>query len=222
MQPINRVILILIIAGTGIYFWMKQQAQVEYDRQVGALASCFDRRFLSPDMPSAQAESMFRRALVVFADYRGLVDRGRVNPSEMDYLRDALGQAGYTSDYEISIISKSLRDNLAVCDRAKIISEPEGLQSLLSGQTPLIRGGPSKGDTLVIGRRVPPALAPEVINHPANFAMMPSAAAALMWPYTLSDATMSAINEFKTLSLIDSKTAADLKQRAEQLRSPRP
>jgi len=222
MQPINRVLLILLVAGSGFYFWRKQQNQVEYDRQVGALASSLDRRFLSPNTPSSQAESMFRRALVILSDYRSLVARRRVTPPEVDYLRDALGQAGYSSDFEISIVSKSLRDNLEVCDRTKIISEPEGLQSLLTGQAPVIRGGPSKGDLLVIGRRVAPALAPEVINHPANFTMLPSSAAALMWPYTLSDATMSAIGEFQTLNLIDSKTAADLKQRSGQLRSAKP
>jgi hypothetical protein len=222
MQPVNRVLLILILIGVGSYYWKRQQSSAEYDRQVGALASALDRRFLAGTTPPAQAESMFRRALVILSDYRSMVTRGRIGTGEIAYIKDALTAAGYTSDSEITLISRSLRENLTLCEQMKISGGSEGISTLLTGQDPLIRAGSFKGDTLIVGRRVPPALVPDLVNHPANFALTPSAPAALIWPFTLSDATMSAIAEFKSMDLVDAATALNLKQRAELLRNPKP
>lgn len=221
MQPINRLLLILLVAAGAFYYWLKQQSKGEYDRQVGALAATLDRRSLSPAMPAAQAESMFLRALVIFSDYRTLVARGRIKEGEEIYLRDALTAAGYPSGGELQLVSKTLRDNLNLCQQMKITSETEGTKALLNGQPPLIRAGSFKGDSLVIVRRVSAALAPELANHPANYALAPSSASALMWPLTLNDGTMAAVNEFKSYSLLDPKTVLEIKQRMEQVKASR-
>lgn len=222
MQPINRILLILLVAAGAFYYWLKQQSKGEYDRQVGALAATLDRRSLSPAMPPAQAEGMFLRAIVIFSDYRTLLARGRIHSGEETYLKDALAAAGYVSQAELQMVSRTLRDSLNLCQQMKITTEAEGTKALLNGQPPVIRAGSFKGDNLVIVRRVSAALAPELANHPANMALVPSSAAALMWPLTLSDGAMAALNEFKTHNLLDPKTALDLKQRLEQVKAARP
>ena len=221
MQPINRILLILLVAAGAFYYWLKQQSKGEYDRQVGALAATLDRRSLSPAMPPAQAEGMFLRAIVIFSDYRTLLARGRVHTGEEAYLKDALTAAGYVSQAELQMVSRTLRDSLNLCQQMKITSGAEGTKALLNGQSPVIRAGSFKGDNLVIARRLSAALAPELANHPANLALVPASAAALMWPLTLSNGTVAALNEFKTHNLLDPKTALDLKQRLEQVKAPR-
>lgn len=222
MQTINKVILLIIAAGGLFYWWSKQQSTAEYDRQVGALASTLDRRFIRPETPAAQAEAMFLRAMVIFSDYRTLLARGRIRTGEETYLKDVLGAAGYTSDMEISLIARSLQTNLTLCQQMRIIPEAEGTQSLLTGQSPLIRAGSFKGDTLTIGRQIPPAFAPDLANHPANYALLPASAAALMWPFTLSDGTLRAADEFKSKGLLDATIVTDLKMRADQLKAAKP
>jgi hypothetical protein len=222
MQPINRVLLLLIFIGAATYYWFQQQAKIEYERQIGALSSALDRRYLSTATPAAQAESMFLRALVIFADYRTLVTRGRIKIGEETYLQDSLKAAGYFSDNEIALVAKTLRENLNLCQQMKIITESEGTQTLLSGQNPIIRAGPFKGDTLILGRRLAPVLAPDLANHPANYALLPATSAALIWPFTLSEATLDAVREFKANSLLDSNTATDLQKRADQIRKLAP
>ena len=98
----------------------------------------------------------------------------------------------------------------------------DGVQALLTGQAPVIRTGSFKGDTLVIGRQIPPSLAPEIANHPANYALLPSAAATLIWPFTLSDSVMAAVTDFNIQGLIDSKTARELQARALQVKTMKP
>ena len=222
MQPLNRVLLVLLLVGTGIFFWIRQQSRGEYERQVGALAATLDRRYLSPTTPAAQAEAMFLRSLVILSDYRSLADRGRVRTGEETYLKETLAAAGYSSEAEIALVSKSLRHNLTLCQQMNIVSDPEGTQALLTGQAPVIRAGSFKGDSLVLGRRLSAVLAPELANHPANYALLPASAAALIWPFTLSDATLAAASEFTAQNLLDPKTALDLKQRAEQLKAINP
>jgi hypothetical protein len=221
MQPINRILLILLVAAGAFFYWLKQQSKGEYDRQVGALAATLDRRSLSPAMPAGQAEGMFLRAIVIFSDFRTLVSRGRINTGEETYLNDVLLAAGYESQGEIQLVSRTLRDSLNLCQQMKITSEAEGTKALLNGQPPVIRAGSFKGDNLVIARRVSAALAPELANHPANLALVPSSVAALIWPLTLSDGTMAAVNEFKAHNLLDPKTVLDLKQRLEQVKATR-
>ena len=98
MQTINKVILAVLAAGGLFYGWSKQQSSAEYDRQVGALATTLDRRFISPATPAAQAEAMFLRAMVIFSDYRMLRSRGDIRMGEEQYLKDVLSAAGYTSN----------------------------------------------------------------------------------------------------------------------------
>lgn len=222
MQTINKILLLVIAAGGLFYWWSKQQSSAEYDRQVGALASTLDRRYLSPGTPAPQAEAMFLRALVIFSDYRNLVTRGRIRVGEDVYLKDSLNTAGYFSENESALVARTLRENLTLCQQMKVIGEGEGNQALLTGQAPIIRAGSFKGDTLVVGRRLSPVLAPDLANHPGNYALIPSHSAALIWPFTLSDATLRAAEEFKSLSLLDPKTALDLKQRADQLKAVKP
>lgn len=222
MQTINKVLLLIIVAGGLIFWWSRQQSTAEYDRQVGALATTLDRRFVSQATPAAQAEAMFLRAMVILSDYRTLLARGRIRTGEDLYLKDVLADAGYTSEQEVALIAKSLQANLRVCQEMKIIPEPEGTQALLTGQAPVIRTGSFKGDTLIIGRRLSAALAPDLANHPANYAFMPSSASALIWPFTLSDDTLRAAEEFKTRGLLDPKTAAGLQERAGQLKAIKP
>jgi hypothetical protein len=222
MQTVNKVLLLIIVAGGLFYWWSKEQSSAEYDRQVGALATTLDRRFVSPATPAAQAEAMFLRAMVILSDYRTLLARGRIRTGEETYLKDVLAAAGFTSDAEISLIAKSLQANLGICQQMKIIPEPEGTQALLTGQAPVIRAGSFKGDTLVIGRRLSAVLAPDLANHPANYAFIPASASALVWPYTLSDDTLRAAAEFKTRGLLDPKTAAELQQRADQMKTIKP
>lgn len=219
MQPINRIILFLLLAGGGIYYWMRTESQAEYDRQVGALASALDHRFLSAATPASQADAMFLRALVIYSDYRTLVARGRVHTGEETYLRDSLTAAGYTSDSEIILIIRSLRENLGQLESMQVISQNDSVPSLLDGHPPIIRAGSFKGDTLVLGRRVSPALALPVINHPANLALIPSNAAALVWPLNFSDHTLATIEEFKACNIIDARLAFDLAKRADQVRN---
>ena len=222
MQTINKVILAVLVAGGLFYWWSKQQSTAEYDRQVGALATTLDRRFISTATPAAQAEAMFLRAMVIFSDYRMLRNRGDIRIGEEQYLKDVLTAAGYSSGPEIDLVAKSLQTSLALCKEMKIIPEPEGTQSLLTGQPPLIRAGSFKGDTLTIGRHLSAALVPDLANHPANFALLPSHAAAMIWPFTLSDDTLRTAESFKTDGLIDAKTALDLKLRADQLKAVKP
>ncbi len=218
MQPLNRILFLIILASLAFYWWMRQQTKDEYYRQVGALATTLDRRLLSPSTPARQAESMFLRALVIFADYRSLVARGRLQTAEDTYLRESLSAAGYSNEGEITLVIRALRDNLALCQQTRVISEADGAQALLSGQAPVIGAGPFKGDTLVIGRRVPASLAPTLANHPANYALLPSAAAALIWPYTLTDSVMYASEEFRGRGLLDAATAAEIQKRADLLK----
>ena len=218
MQTINKVLLLIIAAGGLFYWWSKQQSTAEYDRQVGALASTLDRRLVSANTPATQAEAMFLRAMVIFSDYRNLLGRGRIRIGEEAYLKDVLNAAGYTSEREVSLIAKSLQANLTLCQQMKIIPDAEGTQALLTGQAPLIRAGSFKGDTLTISRQISAALAPDLANHPANYALIPASAAALIWPFTLSDNTMRAVDEFKSQALIDAPLALDLKQRAERMK----
>ena len=222
MQTINKVILAILAAGCLLYWWSKQQSTAEYDRQVGALATTLDRRFISPTTPAAQAEAMFLRAMVIFSDYRTLRSRGHIRIGEDQYLKDVLAAAGYTSERETALVTKSLQTSLALCQEMKIIPEPEGTQSLLTGQAPLIRAGSFKGDTLTIGRHLSAALVPDLANHPANYALLPSNAAALIWPFTLSEDTLRTADTFNSEGLLDAKTALDLKQRADQLKAVKP
>ena len=218
MQTINKILLLIIAAGGLFYWWSKQQSTGEYDRQVGALASTLDRRFVTSGTPAPQAEAMFLRAMVIFSDYRILLARGRIRIGEEAYLKDVLSAAGYTSEREVALIAKSLQANLTLCQQMKIIPEAEGTQALLTGQAPLIRAGSFKGDTLTISRQVSAALAPDLANHPANYMLVPASAAALIWPFTLSDYTMRAVEEFKSQSLIDPQLALELKQRADRVK----
>lgn len=222
MQTINKVLLLIIAAGGLFFWWSKQQSTAEYDRQVGALATTLDRRFIRPETPAAQAEAMFLRAMVIFSDYRTLLARGRIRTGEDTYLKAVLSAAGYTSEREISLIAKSLQTNLALCQQMKIIPEAEGTQSLLTGQAPLIRAGSFKGDTLTIGRHLSAALAPDLANHPANYTLLPASAAALMWPLTLSDHTVRAAEEFKSQGLLDARIALELKQRVDLIKAAKP
>ena len=222
MQTINKLILIVLAAAGLFYWWSKQQSTAEYDRQVGALASTLDRRFVSPSTPATQAEAMFLRAMVIFSDYRTLLARGRIRTGEVTYLQDVLAAAGYTSEREIFFIAQALQSNLTICQQMKIIPEAEGTQALLDGQAPLIRAGSFKGDTLTIGRQLPPSLAPDLVNHPANYAFVPSSAAALMWPFTLTDNTLRAAESFKAQGLLEPRLVTELKQRADQLKAIKP
>jgi hypothetical protein len=219
MQPLNRVLLLLLMIGAGLYYWRQEQTKSEYQRQVGALSSALDRRYLSPANPAAQSEAMFLRALVILADFRSLVARDRLPAGEDAYLRDALIAAGYVAPGEIALVSRTLKSNLNLCQELKIIGSDEGVQALLTGQAPIIRTGSFKGDTLVIGRQIPPSLAPELANHPANYALLPSAAATLIWPFTFTDAVMTAITEFSNQGLLDLKTTRELQKRAEQVKA---
>ncbi len=222
MQPLNRILLVLILIGAGIYYWRQEKTKSEYQRQVGALSSALDRRYLSSANPAAQSEAMFLRALVILADFRSLVAQERLPPGEDAYLQDALTTAGYVSSGEIGLVARSLKTNLTLCQEMKIMGSEDGVQALLTGQAPVIRTGSFKGDTLVIGRQIPPSLAPEIANHPANYALLPSAAATLIWPFTLSDSVMAAVTDFNIQGLIDSKTARELQARALQVKTMKP
>lgn len=222
MQPINRLLLILVALGGLVIYWMKQQSRTEYERQVGALSSTLERRSFNPTTPPGQAEALFLRALVILEDYRTLVARGRIPAGEESYLREAVIAAGYTSEGEIQLVIRNLRENLNLCLQMKVMGEDGGTKALLSGQAPPIRAGSFKGEKLVIVRRIPAIIAPEAANHPGNYSLVPASAAALMWPYTLTDGVASAVSEFKTLGLLDPKTGVDFKNRLDQLRTMKP
>ncbi len=220
MQTINKVLLVLAALG-GLFYWVSRERAVgEYQRQVGALATALDRRYVSLATPTGQAEAMYLRALVIYGDYRSLRHRGKVQVAEDRYVREALGAAGYTSDAEMALVAKGLRENVGLCAQMKVLEE--GSQALLAGQAPVIRAGSFAGDSLVIGRRLAAVLAPELANHPANYVLVPSLAGALMWPYSLAEGSLRAAEDFKAQGLLDPKVALDLKQRAERLRSVAP
>lgn len=222
MQPINRLLLILLAVGGLVLYWMKQQTRTEYERQVGALSSSLERRSFNPTTPPAQAEALFLRALIILEDYRTLVARGRIPSGEEAYLREAVIAAGYTSEGEIQLVIRNLRENLNLCQQMKVTGEGAGTKAMLSGQAPAIRAGSFKGESLVITRRIPAIIAPEAANHPGNYTLVPASVAALMWPYTLSDGVVSAVSEFKTLGLLDPRTAVDFKTRLDQLKALKP
>ena len=101
MQPLNRILLVLILIGAGIYYWRQEKTKREYQRQVGALSSALDRRYLSSANPAAQSEAMFLRALVILADFRSLVAQERLPPGEDAYLQDALANERYEECAEL-------------------------------------------------------------------------------------------------------------------------
>ena len=221
MQTVNKLLLLALAAAGLVYWWTQHQSTVEYDRQVGALASTLDRRLHRKETPAPLAEAQYLRALVIFSDYRLLRDSARIRTPEDIYLIDALTAAGYTTEREISLIAKSLVTNLNLCQELQILPAPEGTAALLTAQPPLIPTGPFRGETLLLARSLHPVLVPDLVNHPANYTLIPASAAALTWPFTLTDYTLRTIQEFKSQGLLDPKLALDLKQRADQLKTKR-
>lgn len=218
MQTVNKLLIAVLVAGALVFWWKREQSTAEYDRQVGALATTLNRGLLNPDAPAAQSEAMFYRALVILDDYRSLVSRGRINVPEEDYLQDSLTMAGYSHSPEIALVSRSLRDNLTLCSQMNLLRDGEATRALLTGRNPIIPQGAHKGDTLVVARRVSWSLAPEIVNHPGNFALAPSLAGALIWPDTMSDAVVRSIEEFRGAGILDNDSATQLKKRANDVR----
>lgn len=217
MQTINKVLVVLGALGGLFYGVERERARGEYARQVGALAEVLDRRQASAEVPGAEAEARYLRALVIYADYRQLRHAGRVSAGEDGYLREALAAAGYGSEGEIGMVVRGLRENLGVCLAMKVWDE--GGPGLWAGGEPVIRAGPFAGDTLAVRRRLAGELAPDLMNHPANFALVPSLAGALMWPLVLEEESLRAVEEFRAQGMLDAKVAQALRQRAESVRA---
>ncbi|MDB6133131.1 MAG: hypothetical protein JWM59_1374 [Verrucomicrobiales bacterium] len=203
MQLINKILFVALASGAGVYWWTKEQARVEYDRQVGALATTMDRRMADPMSPSGQADALFMRSLVILADFRDLKQRKRLEADETDFLNDALSAAGYNNPSEIGAISRNLRENITVCQQLKIFGDGSGSQAMLTGQAPVIQSGPFKSESLILVRRLSPQMAPEVVNHPANFALVPDPAADLIWPFTVNNQVLQTAADLKTANVLD-------------------
>lgn len=218
MQLINRILLVAVAGGAGIYWWTQEQARREYERQVGALATTLDRRLANPLSPSDQADAQFMRAMVIMADFRELKLNGQMDADESTFLADALQAAGYNSGGEISVISRNLKDNLSTCVELKIFGDGSGSQSMLTGQAPVIHAGPFKDEALVIMRRLGPELAPELINHPANIVLMPAPSADLVWPYTVSDSMLRSAVDMKGVNILDAASYEGIRERSEEVK----
>jgi hypothetical protein len=203
MQLINKILFVALAMGAGVYWWTKEQARVEYDRQVGALATTLDRRMADPMSPSGQADALFMRSLVILSDFRDLKQRERLEADETNFLNDALSAAGYNNPSEIGAISRNLRENMTVCQQLKIFGDGSGSQAMLTGQAPVIQSGSFKSESLVLVRRLSPQLAPEVVNHPANFALVPASAADLIWPFTVNNQVLQTASDLKTANVLD-------------------
>lgn len=218
MQIVNKILFLALAACGGLYWWRQEQSRAEYDRQVGALATTLDRRLANPLSPSEQTDALFLRSMVILSDFRDLKQKERLDADETTFLTDALQAAGYNNPGEISSITRNLKDNFSVCVQLKIFGDGSGSQSMLTGQSPVIHAGPFTNETLVLVRRLPPQLAPEVVNHPANFALVPAPAADLIWPYTVNDHALRTATDLKAVNVLDAASFEAIKQRSEVLR----
>lgn len=218
MQIVNKLLLLAVAAGGGFYWWQQEQNRAEYERQVGAMSTTLDRGLANPLAASDQSEALFLRSMIILSDFRNLKNNGRLEADESTFLNDALTAAGYNNSQEIGLISRNLRDSLNTCMQLQIFGDGSGSQALLTGQAPLIHAGPFKDEPLVIMRRLPPQLAPEMVNHPANFSLVPAPVANMIWPYTVDDSLLNTANSLKQANLLDAASWEAIKARNEVLK----
>lgn len=218
MQFFYKFMFLAVVTAAGVLWWVKSRHDIEYNRQVGALATTMDRRLANPLSPSGQADAMFLRSMVVLAEFRDLKRRGILDQDDTTYIYDALDAAGYNNPLEINLIAENLKENLALCDETGVLSDGLGSQALLTGQPPRIQTGPFEGENLVISRRISPQLAPEVLNHPANFALTPAPQADLIWPYTLTDRILRTATDLKAARILDVGSVESIRQRSKEIR----
>lgn len=204
MTNLFKLLGLLTLAAIVYVSWRIKDMEDSRAQRVAALADCFNRPDFSPKSPRRAARSSFLRALSTL--HKNLAQE----PEETwynNFRADAqwyLDQA--TAHLEINDTERTLIHNAilhAYSDARQfgVLSTSDGRQALAAGDEPRIPGGMFTGEPLRIGYRLSPVLAPEVINHPANFVLQPALAWGLQQD-RLDQAGISAAQEFQRAGIL--------------------
>lgn len=215
MSFFYRILFLAILLALGSVWWRGRERAARHEAQVAAMAEILDRAWFGPETPAEVVNRQFFRALIALADYRILREKERVEATDAEFLEEALQRAGTTDADEIRLIVRSLTANLLECQRRRLIDDPRTALELFEGKG-AAAGGAFRGDMLVIARRIPAELAPHAWNHPANFTLMPATAAAMIWPYSVTDEILRAAVDLKTAGVITEQTWQEIKSRHDE------
>ena len=199
-----KILLAVVVVAIIWFSWQKAQEESERGRRVRALADCFNQADYKPRSPRENVRANFFKALaqlhqnVADEPAADFLHRGKHDTTW--YLDEALDPIPLP-DPERLLLKNAIVNGYADARAAGAFDQAAGREAMAAGREPIITKGSFAGEPLRIGWRVSPVLIPEIINHPANFKLMPAVAWGLQQE-RIDDASVSAARELHQAGIL--------------------
>lgn len=166
-------ILFILVVGVGCWFWLKyEKGKKLYAGQIEEIAELVDTRGSAAAKDAEQAAERYQKTMALlnsiatkkgdkFAMREVFVAVGEVNEStkpETDALIETFDQS-YNYAKSMGLFSPDVIDDT--------------MFRMEDGSAAKIAKGPWKGENAVVGFYLPPAIAENLANHPANRVLLP-------------------------------------------------
>lgn len=174
-----KILVAVVVAAIVWFSWQRSQEESARALRVRALAECFHSADFEPRSPLENVQSNFFRALAQL--HQNVLEEPppgfwrQTKPDASWYLDEALASLEVPNPERI-LIKTGMMNGYDDARAAGAFEQSAGREAMAAGREPPITKGSFAGEPLRIGWRVSPVLVPEIVNHPANFKLMPALA----------------------------------------------
>ncbi len=171
-----KLIGLIILAVAAYAAWEYKAIETDMQRRVTAVAEQLDPELWDYRRTPRQSSAAFLRAIVT-VHQATQPNRARVffgsRTQKAEWFIDAALEKRQTTPMAKQLVRSALLEAIDDCDEWGILDSTTGNAALERGDEPEIVAGAFSGLKAKVGWHVSPVVAPEVINHPANFTLQP-------------------------------------------------
>jgi hypothetical protein len=192
-----KILFAVVLAAIVWYSWKKSRIETDRALRVRMLAGYVNRdEFKQRAQPDTVQASFFKILAQMHQNAADEPPPGFMNRTPHDaawYLDEALRSLDFPEPERLLLKSNFL-NSYSDARLAGAFDQSDSREALAAGRGPTISRGTFAGEPLRVGWRVSPVLVPELLNHPANFKLMPGIAWSLQQE-RIDDASYGAARE---------------------------
>lgn len=194
-----KFVLLIILAIGGWIGWKKFEDKETWNHHVAQIAGAFAEFNSAEHKDADEVRASYWMLLTIIKDYQTAAANGTIKPlapenldptlvrtkeeEAMEWMLDAsMKQVGDGNSNARAAFKSTLIENLNQCENLGIFDSESNVNSMIKGQSPVIKSGIYSGHKLVIAPRISVNVAREAYNEPANFVLVPDVVAGIESP----------------------------------------
>jgi hypothetical protein len=205
MDKFWKIVFIIAVLVAAYATWEKRNSDHQQRSRVRQLAALLKREDFQVNTPPEVMQQNFFKLLAML-HVLDRPERGHFlafsQPRDTRWYLDEAAALNEFDEAEARLIADSIQEAMAECATTGVFEDPGNLEVMEQGKPATLVKGPFAGEKFRIGFRVTPVAAAEVLNHPANFVLLPATVWALQ-PDKLGQTSMSFVHDLRDAHLLE-------------------